>query len=187
MKITKEILDGTKVLFADSVPQSIYPPTGGGYWKHMIPEHKIDSALVLGMGGATIPRLLIEKNPDISITAVDNSKRIINYAKKHFNLDELKMKIIIRDAFDFVMHTPERYDYIAVDIWNGRWFPFNVLLPPFITRCKDLLNENGVLYINTPHLDYYAAENLKGGLRDDVGRNIIYRWEKQVDKLIKIV
>ena len=103
---------------------------------------------------------------------------MVDFARKHFKLKDIKMKVILKDAFQFVMDTPERYDYIAVDIWNGQWFPFTVLMPPFIDHCKRLLNENGWLYINTPSLDYFAMENMKGGLRDDIGRNIIYRWEK---------
>ena len=177
MKIHKKQVEDTQILFVDNIPQSIYPPSGG-YWQHMIPEEKIESALVLGVAGGTIPRMLIEKNPDIQITAVDNSKKVIDYAKKHFNLKEIKMKLFIKDAFEFIYETPERYDYIAVDIWKGIWFPFTVLTAPFITRCKDLLKPNGTLYINTPNLDVLAFTELKGGLRDDLGNNIIYRWKR---------
>ena len=178
MKIEKQDIDGVKVLLVDSIPQSVYPPSSGGYWQHMIPEGKIDSALILGVGAGTICRLLLEKNPQTRITAVDNSKKVIEYATKHFNLKEIKMKLFIADAFEFITRTPERYDYIAVDIWNGYWFPFIILMPPFIDHCKALLNEGGWLYINTPNLDYFALENLREGLRDDIGRNILYRWKK---------
>ena len=178
MKITKTKIDNVKVLLVDDIVQSAYPSSEGGYWRHMIPDEKVGSALILGLGAGTIARLLIEKNPEIDITAVDNSKTVIKFAKKHFNLDDVKMKVMIDDAFKFVKKTPERYDYIAVDIWNGQWFPFTVLMEPFINHCKRLLNPKGWLYINTPHLDYHAMENMKDGLRDDIGRNIIYRWKK---------
>ena len=178
MKITKTKVDNRNILLVDDIPQSVFPPSEGGYWQHMIPEEKIESALILGVAGGTICRLLLDKNPDIHITAVDNSKKVIDYAKKHFNLKEIKMKLFIEDAFEFIYKTPERYDYIAVDIWNGHWFPFTTLMPPFIERCKTLLKPNGTFYINTPNLDYLAMENMKEGLRDDIGRNIIYRWKK---------
>ena len=181
MKIRKENIDNIEVLLVDDIPQSVYPPQGG-YWQHMIPEGKIDSALILGVAGGTICRLLIDKNPDIEITAVDNSKKVIDYANKHFNLKEINMKLIIRDAFEFIYQTPERYDYICVDIWNGHYFPFTVLMPPFVDRCKTLLKPGGMLYINTPNLDYFALENLKEGERDDIGRNLIYRWKKGGEK-----
>lgn len=178
MKIDKVNLDGTNVLLIDGVPQSVYPIQDGGYWRHMIPEEEIESALILGLGAGTIARLLIEKNPNIQITAVEKSKQVVNLAKKHFKLDELKIKIMIDDAFNFIHKTPERYDYICVDIWDGKWFPFSVLSDPFISLCKRLLNENGWIYINAPNLDHLAYENLKGGIRDDIGRNLIYRWKK---------
>lgn len=184
MKIAKIKLESKNILLVDGIPQSIYPPSEGGYWQHMVPLEKIDSALVLGVAGGTICRLLLEKNSDIQITAVDNSKEVIDYAKKYFELDKIKMKLFIDDAFEFVKKTPERYDYIAVDTWNGQYFPFSVLMEPFMSHVKRLLNENGQLYINTPNLDYLAMEQLKNGLRDDIGRNIIYRWER-IDKSLK--
>ena len=52
-------------------------------------------------------------------------------------------------------------------------------MEPFINHCKRLLNPQGQIYINAPHLDHFAIENMKGGLRDDIGRNIIYRWKNE--------
>ena len=178
MIIEKQDIDETRILIVDGIPQSTYPPSQGGYWQHMIPDEKVNLALILGLGAGTIPRLLLEKNPQCQITAVDNSKETIEFAKKHFKLKEIKMKIIIADAFDFITRCPLRFDYIAVDMWNGYWFPFTTLMPPFIDHCKALLNEGGWLYINTPNLDYFALKNMKEGLRDDIGMNIIYRWKK---------
>lgn len=176
MKINKARVGKVDVLFVDEIPQSTYPPTKGGYWRHMVPEEfKGKHVLILGVAGGTIARLLLKKYPKLKITGVDNNSLVMSVASQHFRVDEIKMKIIIEDAFGYVKRTRKKFDLILVDIWDGFMFPFKVLSSEFVGDCKKILNENGQIYINTPNLDFLAMESLKGGLRDDIGRNIIYR------------
>ena len=53
-----------KTLMVDDFPQSAYPPPKGGYWEMMIPTKVPKTALILGAGGGTIPRILLEKFPE---------------------------------------------------------------------------------------------------------------------------
>ena len=181
MKLEKAKIGNMDVLLVDGVPQSASGIPMGGYWKHMIPgDFKGDRVLILGVAGGTIPRLLLKKYPNVRITGVDNNPTLIMAATNSFNLGEIKMEIKIRDGFEYIKETKKKFDLIIVDIWNGYWFPFKVLTPDFIKDCKRILNKEGQVYINTPSLDYLAKEALTGlnAYRDDIGRNIIYRWEK---------
>lgn len=174
-----------KVLVVDGVPQSVCPPTVGGYWRHVVPTNfKGSTALILGLGAGTVARLLLNSYPHLKITGVDNNSMIISAATKDFKLGELKMDIIIDDGFEYIKKTKLKFDLIIVDMWNGYWFPFKALSKEFIEDCCSKLNKKGQVYINTPSLDYLAKEGLQGlnALRDDIGRNIIYKWKLTKEK-----
>ena len=180
MKISKANVDGTKVLLVDEVPQSTYPPSEGGYWKHMIPQDfSGQEVLLLGVGAGTIARLLLKKYIHANIIGVDNNSLLIATANQHFKLDEINMGIIIQDGFDYIKKTKKKFDLILVDMWNGYWFPFKVLSKEFVSDCQKRLNNGGQVYINAPNLDNLAQETLKGlnAYKDDIGRNVIYRWK----------
>ena len=177
MKINKIRVGKTDILLVGGIPQSAYPPPKGGYWKHMIPENlRGKHVLMLGTAGGTIARLLLKTYPHLKITAVDNNSLVMQAASQ-LRVDEIKMKIVIQDGFEYIKKCRKKFDLIIVDMWNDYWFPFKVLTPDFINNCKKILNEEGWIYINTPNLDFLAKEAITGpnALRDDLGRNVIYR------------
>ena len=180
MKIEKAQIEDKTLLLVDGVPQSVYPPTDGGYWKHMVPDTLSgNEVLVLGLGGGTIARLILEKYPDANITGVDNNSLLLDAADKDLNLSNLDIDIYIEDGFEYVKKIDKRFDLIIVDMWNGCWFPIKVLSKEFVKECEALLNDGGQLFINTPSLDYLAAESLRdrGAMRDDIERDIIYQFK----------
>ena len=181
MNIAKAHIGNSDILLVEGVPQSIYPPSEGGYWKHMVPENfSGQTVLMLGIGAGTIPRLLLKSYPHLKITGVDNNSLITTTASQQFHLDEIPMDIKIEDGFEYIKKTKKKFDLIIVDMWNGYWFPFKVLTSEFKEDCLKALNKGGIVHINTPNLDFLAGETFKdmGALRDDIGQNIIYRWEK---------
>ena len=180
MKIQKAEIGGVKVLLYDGVPQSTYPSADWGYWKHMIPlELSGDEVLLLGVGAGTIARLLLEKYPKAKITGVDNNSLVTTIASEHFRMSEIGLKLVIDDGFEYIEKTKKMFDLIIVDMWNGFWFPFKVLTKEFVDNCMKHLNQEGQVYINAPNLDSLAQETLTGlnAYKDDIGRNVIYRWK----------
>ena len=181
--IVVETVDSHTFLLVDGIPQSVYPPPEGGYWKYMMPDFEPKSVLMLGVGGGTIPRMILSKYPKCKILGIDNSRETIKVAKEKLWLKDLKMELRIGDAFRYVaidnlLKNDGKFDLILVDVWDGQWFTFKVLSDDFIKRCKEMLNEGGKIYINMPNLDWAAIKNLPGGLKDDIGANMIYRWSK---------
>jgi spermidine synthase len=179
MKIDKLTTGDLDVMVVDGVPQSVSGLPRGGYWPHLIPEEEVKSALILGVAGGTIPRLLIEKYPQIELTCVDNSQEIVDWARENFDLSKINMDLVVQDGFFFVKTTSLKFDLIVVDMWDGYWFPFKSLTKEFIDQCKKRLNKGGWVYVNTPNLDWLAGQSFEGGLRDDIGQNIIYRVKKR--------
>lgn len=172
-----------EVMLIDGVPQSLSGVPKRGYWHYMMPEEKPQRVLLLGVGGGTIARELLEKWPDVEIVGVDISEEVIEWAKENFGLEELKMTLLIEDGFgyvDRVSQTPQlikKYDLILVDMWDGCWFPFRCMTAEFIEKCKKVLKKSGRIHINAPNLDYLAGEGLTGmtTYRNELGPNIIYK------------
>ena len=67
---------GRAALLVDGVVQSISPADGlvdGGYWAAMVPDERTQRALILGLGGGTLTRLLQARWGDLGVgTAVSS-------------------------------------------------------------------------------------------------------------------
>ena len=137
-KIRIEKVDEYSFLMADDVPHSVYPSPKGGYWIHMVPDKEPKKVLILGLGGGTIARLILEKYPKAEITGVDYSVEILEMAVKHFGLDGTKMKIKTEDAFEYVKTEKKKYDLIIVDLVDGYWYPLKIFSDSFIKELYQL-------------------------------------------------
>lgn len=185
MNITVIEENGRKNLIVNGVCQSTYPPSDQGYWKYMIPETPVKKALILGVGAGTIPRMLLEKNPDCQILGVDYAKDVIQVAIEHFHLGELNMKLVIEDAFEYINTINEQFDLIIVDLFNGHEFPLKCVSPSFLGRCQQLLEKGGKLYINAPNIDQGITMQLPTRIKVDTGGCIVYSITRDYDIIEK--
>src|SRR3990167_5752072 len=175
-----EQLDNYSFLMADDIPHSVFPPPEGGYWKHMISDKEPKKILILGLGGGTIAKILLEKYPQAQITGVDYSASVLKLARKHLGLDETKVTIKIADAFDYVLEAKGKYDLIIVDLINGHWYPLKVFSISFIKKLMRILEKQGQIYINAPNMDHLAEEVFmllsKEVQKTQIGPNNIYSY-----------
>lgn len=159
-------------LKVDGVVQSVYPPPNWGYWKHMVPDFEPKKVLMLGVGGGTIAKIILDKWSNSYIWGIENSDEIFKKTTKQKN-----MTILRGDAFKILKNIDgwsNRFDLIIVDLWNGGWYPTQVFKPAFITQLKRLLTKNGKIYINAPDIERLRlANDLKIKAKSD-GENIIY-------------
>ena len=173
-KIRIEGIDGFSFLMAGDVPHSVYPPTAGGYWKHLVSDVEPKKVLMLGIAGGTIARLILEKYPKAEITGVDYSPEILDWAKKYLKLDEIRMDIKIADAFDYVLKEEKKYDLIIVDLVDGYWYPIKVFSPSFVNELLRILNMGGQILINAPNLDWLVDQVFKPVYKKEVRENVIW-------------
>lgn len=122
---------------------------------------KMEDILVLGVAGGSVIKTLVD---DIQftgkITGVEIDAEIIKMANQYFKLDEIKqLKIVIDDAFEFILKTTEKYDLIIVDIFQDTKMPNFLFETFFIDRICFLLKSKGFVLFNTMLLN--KVENLR--------------------------
>lgn len=110
--------------------------------------------LMLGGGAISYPHYYLNKYKDKKIDIVEINPKCIEYAKKYFYLDELienskeRLNIIIDDAINYIENTNKQYDYVLIDLFNGREPIKEIYNEKNIINLKRILKENGVIVIN---------------------------------------
>ena len=111
----------------------------------------MNQILVLGVaGGSVIKTLVDEIHFEGKITGVEIDKAIIEIANEYFHLDQIQnLKIVIDDAFEFVLKTKDKYDLIIIDVFHYVIMPNFLFEKFFIDRICFLLNSKGCVLFNT--------------------------------------
>lgn len=167
---------GRAALLVDGVVQSISPEDGlvnGGYWAAMVPDEPPRRALILGLGGGTLARLLQVRWGELRIVGVDDDPSILETANSVGWLPLPGLDIVVADAFDYVEACAERFDYVAVDLFRGERLARRAFGRPFLRHVRDLLEPRGRLAVNL-FKDYRAAERIQRlascfAIREEVG------------------
>jgi spermidine synthase len=173
---------GRAALLVDGVVQSISPEDGlveGGYWAAMLPDDRPRCALILGLGGGTVARLLRARWGVVRILGVDDDPTILATANAVGWLPLGGVEVLMTDAFTYVATCQERFDYIAVDLFRGDRLAGRAFGKPFLRRVRGLLEPHGRLAINM-FRDFRAPERRQRvatffDIRDErvVGGNVV--------------
>ncbi len=143
---------GRHVLLASGVIQSVSPRDAlawGSYWAAMVPPFAPRRALVLGLGGATLPHLIVHRwSAVVDFVGVDDDAELLTLVRNAGWLDVPRLEPVCADAFAFVQSCRERFDYVAVDLYRGDNFPRRALGRRFLTRLATLLEPPGWLCLN---------------------------------------
>ena len=115
------------------------------------PSQRPKSILMLGLAGGTTFHALRHLLPDAELTAVDIDGELIELARKHMHLDDLRCDVSIADAYQWVAQCRKKFDVVIDDVylagkvdvyrpgdWNDAW----------IAQLKKLLRPNGILLTN---------------------------------------
>ena len=110
--------------------------------------------LVIGLGGGSIPRVFEALYPEAHLDVVELDPAVVDVARRFFDYRPGKnTRIVTRDGRVFVKHAllddKARYDYIVLDAFNGDYIPEHLMTKEFLTECKRLLTDDGVLVANT--------------------------------------
>jgi spermidine synthase len=143
--MTARIADdaGRQVLLVDGVIQSVSPADAerwGSYWAAMVPPFAPHRALVLGLGGATLPHLIVKRwGSGATLVGVDDDPEVLRLAGEAGWLRVVGLQPVCADAFAFVQTCTERFDYVAVDLYRGARAPARMLARTFLVRLAALL------------------------------------------------
>ena len=111
---------------------------------------KLDTMLMIGLGGGTTSRYLRRHIPGLKVTVAELDSGVIAMAKKHFKLKEGDgYRIVPRDGRVFLTRNRKaRYDIIMVDAFRGGYVPFHLLTREFYEILKRRLAPGGVAVFN---------------------------------------
>jgi len=142
---------GRRVLLVDGVVQSVLDDAAeAGYWGAMVPDVRPERALVLGLGGGTIVRLLHARFGPLPILAVDNDANVLAFARRELG-ERSGLESVEADAFawtDAAAERGERFDLACIDLFRAETMPPEVTRRPFLRSLKRLLAPRGMAIFN---------------------------------------
>ncbi len=111
---------------------------------------KIQTVLVLGLGGGTVVKLIKKFWPGTKITGVDIDPVIVELGKKHLGLGDIEVNVKIMDASQYTKYNIQntKYDLVIVDLYNGDEFPEKFSSIVFLTSIKHCLSKRGMAVFN---------------------------------------
>lgn len=112
---------------------------------------QMQDILILGVAGGSVIKTITEEIKfKGKITGVEIDPEIIEMAQEYFGLNQIpNLKIIVADAFDYVLRTPFQYDLIVIDIFQDTSMPNFLFEKFFMNRIGSLLKPNGYILFNT--------------------------------------
>ncbi len=172
------------MLLVDRAIQSVSPRDAllwGSYWASMVPPFSPKRVLVLGLGGATLPHLIVHRwGLGASMLGVDDDAEVLEVARQAGWLRLLGLRVEQADAFEFARRPrTDRFDYVGVDLYRGPNLVRRALGRPFLRALGSLLEPSGWLAINllgetaTSPVARHVDEVFRVEHRIAVGENLV--------------
>ena len=124
-------------------------------------------ALILGLGGGSVVRMLLAAAPDLVIDAVEIDPAMAAVARRHFGLrPSSRLRLALGDATDFAMERTGEGEYglVLVDPYLGDRFATGLTADSALERLRGGLTPEGVLVMNffsgQPHTTEPALHSL---------------------------
>jgi spermidine synthase len=117
-----------------------------------VPAARRRSALILGLGGGSVARLVRAIAPAAHVVGVELDPGVIAAARSHFDLDALGVEWICDDARAVLARERRRFDFVVEDVFVGRgravhkpdWLP-----DPYLALAAKRVARGGVLVSNS--------------------------------------
>lgn len=109
--------------------------------------------LVLGLGGGSLVKFLLQHYPDARLVAVEYRSGIPPVAREFFGLpDDERLQLIQADACDHVCQAiacnTDPFDHIYIDAFDQEGLSPSINQAAFFAACSQLLHPSGSLAIN---------------------------------------
>jgi spermidine synthase len=109
--------------------------------------------LILGLGGGSLPRFLLQHYPDTVIEVVESRAAMVDVARDYFGLSDCAgLNIRIADGGEYLQQCLTegqcRYDLILVDVFDDQGLAPMVMRHDFFAALASLVNVGGVSAVN---------------------------------------
>ncbi len=103
------------------------------------------SALVIGVGGAGLCRILDEKGVTVDLAEID--PEVTRIAKRYFGLRE-SLPVVTLDGAEALRRATKLYDLLFIDAYHANDIPVHLVLPEFFALAASRLAPRGILALN---------------------------------------
>ncbi len=114
---------------------------------------QINRALVIGLGGGTLPMALQKIAPQARLDTVEIDPAVVSVAKRFFGYKPGPNHYIhVADGREYVQRAiaeGAKYDLIMLDAFDTQYIPAHLMTREFLEELKTLLVPGGVLAANT--------------------------------------
>jgi spermidine synthase len=106
-------------------------------------------ALIVGLGGGTIPRFLRKHFPQLAIDVVEIDPDVVAVAKQFFGVQEDdKLRLFVDDGRQFISRARSQYDIIFLDAFSADSIPYHLATREFLGEVRRALTEGGIVAAN---------------------------------------
>lgn len=110
---------------------------------------KPQNALVVGLGGGTIPGFLRKRFPDMRIDVVEIDPGVVEVARSHFGFrEDARMHAYVSDGRHFIERSGRLYDIIFLDAFGADSIPYQLVTREFLAGVRRALTPRGVVIGN---------------------------------------
>jgi spermidine synthase len=177
-------------LRVDGTLASSHPTHGAGagpVWDALalpvlaLPPERRRSALILGLGGGSVARVLRALAPRVQIVGVEIDPDVVSAARTHLSLDAISGEVVVADALSALHGERRRFDLIVEDVFVGAvrdvrkpaGFP-----EPLYSLARSRLAPGGIIVSNTIHEGGEVAFALRAHARDLLSIHVLGHWNR---------
>jgi spermidine synthase len=153
--------DGRRTLEVGGVVQSVLPrlemapseTPHTGYWDAMLPAGCPRRALLVGLGGGTVARLLRARCSETALVGIERDAAVLATARAEFDLDAVaNLRVELADAFHWVpaaaAREPGTFDYVCLDLFEAGRLVAGTLATMFLRQIAQVMAPGGSLAVN---------------------------------------
>lgn len=137
-----------------------------------LPRDERRRLLILGLGGGSAAHVLRAAASEARIVGVELEPKVVELARKHFDLDSLGVEVEVGDAAAYIEQDRGGWDFILEDCFIGvdgdlgkpAWF-----LEHGVEVCADRLRPGGVFVVDTIQESGLLCQQLRARFEHVVG------------------
>ncbi|MHC1784154.1 MAG: spermidine synthase [Anaerolineaceae bacterium] len=103
---------------------------------------------IVGLAAGTTAHQATIVFPGIEIDGIEIDPKIVEVARKYFDMNEPNLNVIIQDGRWALEKSTEQYQVISVDAYRPPYIPWHLTTREFFQIVRDHLTDDGVMVIN---------------------------------------